>query len=423
MRIVFAACGLAVLIGLHANRATAAKITFDPNGVLEIDGKKTFVISFALPPPAGGKTPEAKDGLAELKDAGANFARIAPQKWPTEEKQGSDAAMQRISAWLDAAAAAHMFCWITLGELPAIKPGQTEKEQRLRKIIARFKNHPALGGWKGADEPAWGKVPVDSVMRAYKIFKEMDPDHPVIVIHAPTKASLPLKPYMAACDVTGVDIYPIAYPPGMHSDFGNREISVVADCTKWVARAADRKPLWMTLQIAWGGTASEGKTLKFPTFPEERYMAYAAIINGARGINYQGGALPLSLNERDAKLGWNWTFWKKVMRPLVEELGENSPLNPALIAPNAKLPIKLEGSDDVEFCVRQVKDELFLLAAKREGVTGKIKFSGLPAVDKVGAVMFEEPRKIEVKEGALEDWFGPNEVHVYRLRRANRPSP
>jgi hypothetical protein len=42
------------------------------------------------------------------------------------------------------------------------------------------------------------------------------------------------------------------------------------------------KPLWMVLQMCWSGVLpSRGKTLRFPTFPEERYMTYEAIINGA----------------------------------------------------------------------------------------------------------------------------------------------
>src|SRR5438046_4059408 len=100
----------------------------------------------------------------------------------------------------------------------------------------------------------------------------------------------------------------------------------------------------MTLQIAWAGTATPGKPLRCPTFPQQRYMAYAAIINGARGLNFQGGERPLSLTPRDAKLGWNWTYWKNVMRGLVEELGENSPLYPALLAGNSKLNLAADAS-------------------------------------------------------------------------------
>jgi hypothetical protein len=412
---------LTSLLLATAPAQAGTKVTFDTNGVMEIDGKKTFVISFSLPPPSGGKTPEGKDGFAELKEAGANFMRIGPHvghPGPLRDEDFDEAGLRSIQAGLDSAAGQGMHGWVTLGELPAFKPGQARKEAALRQVIQRFKDHPGLGGWKGADEPAWSKTPAEDCGRAYRVIKELDPHHPVILIHAPEpESSLPLAPYMPACDITGMDIYPIAYPPGIHGHFPNKEISVVADATKWVVNRAKEKPVWMTLQIAFSGTSTPNKTLRFPTFPQERYMAYAAIINGARGLNYFGGTLPLTLTPEDRRLGWNWRFWKQVMRRLIEEIGERSPLYPALLAPNSTLPLGAKGADDLEFCAREVGNELFILAAWREGATAKVTFTGLPAVRGEGEVLFEEPRKVQVKNGRVEDWFSPNEVHVYRLER------
>src|SRR5262249_14001416 len=236
-----------------------------------------------------------------------------------------------IGAWLDSAASQQMHCWVTLGKLPAIKSDAPENEKLLRLAIELYKNHPAFGAWKGYDEPAWVKMPPEPMIKAYKIFKKLDPNHPVIIIQAPMKASLPLELYRDAGDIFGVDIYPVTYPPGNHSDLPNKEISLVADWTKIIHDAAAPKPIWMTLQIAWSRTATPGKTLRLPSSPKQRYMTYAAITTGSRRTNFQGGERPLSLTERDLKLGWNWTYWKKVMRPLAEELGEKSPLYPALI--------------------------------------------------------------------------------------------
>jgi len=73
----------------------------------------------------------------------------------------------------------------------------------------------------------------------------------------------------------------------------------------------------------------------------------------------------------------------------------------------------------VEYCVREVGDEIFILAAKREGDVGKVTFTALPAVEAQGVVMFEEPRKIDVKDGSFVDWFAPNDVHVYRMNRVH----
>lgn len=408
---------LTVLLLLPALCARANKVTVDENGVTEVDGKKLFVLSVSLPPRPGAKAPDGSDGLAVLKRDGLNFMRIRETQFLKEEEPWTEETVRSIKPWLDAAASNGLYCWVTLHKLPAINPKKPENEKLLRMTIQMYKDHPALGAWKGWDEAAWVKQPPEPMIAAYKVFKELDPNHPVVIIQAPTKKSLPLEGYRDAGDIFGVDIYPVTYPPGNHSDFGNRELSVVADCTKWIRAASEGKGLWMTLQIAWGGTATPGKTLRFPTYEQQRYMAYAAIINGARGLNWQGGERPLSLNARDTKLGWNWTYWDFVMRRLFSELNENSPLHPALIAPDSKLPIKLSGADDIEFLTREAGDEIFLLAAKREGATKKVHFSGLPSTQEQGDVLYEEPRTVQIKEGGFDDWFAPNDVHVYCIKR------
>ena len=92
----------------------------------------------------------------------------------------------------------------------------------------------------------------------------------------------------------------------------------------------EEKPIWMTLQIAWSGVAKEDRTLRFPTLSQERFMAYEAIINGARGLIWFGGSLVPTLSPEDKKLGWNWIWFNQNLRPLLAELGEKSPLHEAL---------------------------------------------------------------------------------------------
>src|SRR5262249_10234794 len=149
------------------------------NRVLEIDGKKTFVFSFSLPPPPGGKTPDGKDAFAELHDARVNFVRIRPTTGP---EKFAEADIRSIRPWLDAAASQRMHCWVTLGKLPAMEPNtKPANEKLLRLAIDLYKDHPALGAWKGYDEPAWVKMPPEPLVASYKIFQELDPNHPVII--------------------------------------------------------------------------------------------------------------------------------------------------------------------------------------------------------------------------------------------------
>jgi hypothetical protein len=402
-----------ILAACVSSIACATTVTLDENGVMVIDGRKTFILSVSIPPLPGAKTPDGKDGLAQLAEDGLTATRVRGTTGPQDL---SEAGIRSIGAWLDAAAANHLYCWVTLGQLPSTKSKLPDHDRLLKLATELYKDHPALCAWKGFDEAAWVKMPADALVPIYRQIKQLDPNHPVIIIQAPMKSALPLEPYADAGDIFGVDIYPVTFPPGNHSDLPNKEISLVADWTKIIRESSRGKPIWMTLQIAWAGTATPGKTLRFPSFPQQRYMTYAAIINGARGVNFQGGERPLSLNERDAKLGWNWTYWNKVMRPLFEELRATSPLHKALIAADSKLPVKVSDAS-VEFCVREVGDDIFILAAKRQGESVKVKWSGLPLGESTGDVLYEEPRKVTVKEGKFEDWFAPFDVHVYRLRR------
>jgi hypothetical protein len=407
MKLVASALLLIALCSARANHAI-----LNPDSVLEIDGQKIFVIGFTTSPPPVGKAPNGKNGIAELADAGATFVRAGPEASWTEER------FKLEQQYEDAAALYGMHCWLNLREASRLKLGDTKNEQLLRKLLTTFRNHPAMGVYKGADEPEWGKVPLPPLERMYHVLKELDPNHPLAIIQAPRGTIESLKMYNPVCDITGTDIYPIGYPPGGHSQFAatNHEISMVGDYARLMAAVAQgKKPVWMTLQIAWSGVLNPGKTLRFPTFPEERFMTYQAIINGARGVNYFGGGLTKGLSEADRKLGWNWTFWNRVLRPVVEEIGIKSPLYPALVAPESKLLVKVTGPG-IEFCVRESGGDLFLLACKREGATTQATFSGLPETVTGGEVLFESPRKVEIKAGKFTDWFAPFDVHVYRFK-------
>ena len=80
----------------------------------------------------------------------------------------------------------------------------------------------------------------------------------------------------------------------------------------------------MTLQIAWTGVVRSrdrpAVVPRFPTLQQERFMALEAIVNGARGLVFFGGHLTQVCTPADAAAGWNWTFWERVLRPLLAEL-------------------------------------------------------------------------------------------------------
>ncbi len=381
------------------------------NGVFEFGGKPAFPIGFTTAPQPAAKAPSGQTAYSELASDGTVFNRCGvPGKWGP----ASEAALDDM---LDASAKAGIFCAVYIPDLSVIKPGETVKESELRRVVNKYKRHRAVAFWKGADEPEWGKVPVEDLQAFYRIVHELDPDHPVWITQAPRGTIESLKPYSAVYDVGAIDIYPVSYPPGLHSDIPNKSLSVVGDYASIIRQASETKPFWMVLQVCFSGVTKPGRTLRFPTFAEERYMSYQSIIAGARGLLYFGGNVAACWNDRDRALGWNWTFYNRVLKPVLDELNPQSPVYPALIAPDSRLPIQVEGATDVEFKVRETSDAVFILAAKRESSTAQVTFRGLPEGLHTGDLLYEEPRTVTVEAGNFTDWFGPNEVHAYRFIR------
>jgi hypothetical protein len=148
-------------------------------------------------------------------------------------------------------------------------------------------------------------------------------------------------------------------------------------------------------------------------------MAYQAIIAGARGLVFFGGDITKVMSPEDAAAGWNWTFWRTVLKPVVQELNSDS-VGPALVAPPAGVTVKAN-APDVRLVARQAGGFLYLITVRRSATAnGPVRFSGLPAGIKFGAAMFEydgkDFRTFAVSRGAFTDPFAPHDARVYRFR-------
>jgi hypothetical protein len=335
-----------------------------------------------------------------------------------------------VAQELDAAPQYGLQLWLALAGID----DDLSQQALLDQVVNAVKGHPGLGAWKGADEPAYGQVPAAGCVAVYQHLRAIDPDHAVVLIEAPRGpgagpgspdrplSAAAVQPYAAACDVHGVDIYPVSIPPGLHAGGPpvNTDISVVGDMTKIIAQATGRKAIWTTLQIAWSGVEPP-HPLVFPTLQQARFMAYDAIVAGARGLLFFGGDIKSVLTPADRSRGWNWSYWASVQRPLLVELTDVAHA-PALTAPLAALHITASAAD-IALSAREGNRFLYLIAVRKSPtLTGKVRFSGLPAAITTGLVLAHGPsnpaRTVTVTHGAFTDPspFAPHNARVYRFQ-------
>jgi len=183
-------------------------------------------------------------------------------------------------------------------------------------------------GYGLSTAPARARKMGDGMRTGYETLRALDPAHPIWMNHAPRNSLADLAFFNQAADIVGCDIYPV--PEDLHvkhSDLDNRTISSVGAYTARMQAAAGGKPVWMVLQgTGWGDflEAREGvEPLRRPTREETRYMAYDAIVHGARGLLYWG----THYVEKES------AFWGELM----DVLAELDRLQPVLAAADAPI--------------------------------------------------------------------------------------
>ena len=412
---IVAAC---TVVGCLAGAARAATTTFDRSRTIQFNGEPTFPIVLSPGPSPGSKTPWGTDGLAETTSAGVNVYRTGVGgTWSASD-------IQTALAWDRATAALHAYTWPNLGGYSLAQPGSAE-DAGLANVVTTLTDDPSGGAiafWKGRDEPWWGDFLPSQLQFAYcRVTSRgdpswcsgevpLDPSQLWVTIEAPKGTAAELEPYSSVTDVHGVDIYPVtlAQPfPNLHR---------VGTWTRSLSSITPFGPVWTTLQICASGSFDK-TTGQFivPTFQQERYMAYDAILNGAKALTFFGGNNANCFSGNDSQFGWNWSFWQSVLKPLVQQLSASSPLAPALVN-SARTPRITTGGTGTEVALREGTsvDDLWLIAARTGAGSATVTFNGLPGWVHRGGV-YTEDRTVIASKGTLRDHFNQWDVHVYHF--------
>ncbi|MBX3180434.1 MAG: hypothetical protein KF886_24050 [Candidatus Hydrogenedentes bacterium] len=379
---------LAAALALSALHGHTAEMTIDPDGMAVVNGQRTFIIGLYENPSDDAALQDAvKSGvnLVYASPTGESLDRLhAAGAWAwlntgynidfSEDRGAREARLtEAVRAHGDHPA---LLVWEVPDEalwnawyMADVWRGNEEPKQldaaigaledadlaaRLRADLdrvldfyrfGRFAEGEALADsiWTALGQaiprPGFGRANAperaaklgEGMIEGYRALRTLDPAHPVWMNHAPRNTIEDLAFFNRGADIVGCDIYPVPESAmARHSDLANRTMGSVGAYTLRMQAAAPDKPVWMVLQgTGWGDfqtdrTDEERALLRRPRKDETRFMAYDAIVHGARGVLYWGSHYV----EKDSE------FW----RELLEVIAELKSLQPVLAAPDAPAP-------------------------------------------------------------------------------------
>ena len=377
---------------------------FDDDGAIIVNGKRTIIIGSYY-------DPKSAEPYKEMAEAGFNLVNTGAYK-----------------AALDGAHAAGLMAWVPVGTLDLAKVD--ESRAALEAAVAAVKDHPAVAILETTDEPAWSwmkadaRVPAQALVDAYPVIKGIDPNHLLYTNHAPTNLVKTMQAYNGGTDIVACDIYPVnpgglkhqyaLFEDGHQGDLNNEHISQVGEYVEKMRRVAGpNRPVFMVLQgFAWEMLLPEHERreekILYPSFAQQRFMAFQSVIKGANGIIYWGTDFTPQPSQA-------WTDLKRAVREVADLAGPLSQRNSALRVNVDYEEIGQSVDDGVQWMVKEYDGKLFLFTCNADKTECRATLSGFSGWTKANVI--GENRTIELKDGGFSDYWKRFDVHVYELSR------
>jgi len=260
-----------------------------------------------------------------------------------------------------------------------------ELEKILTKEVKAFKDHPALLAWYISDEPVGQNVGVETVEKAYKVVKKLDPYHPIsMVFMTPKKAPA----YAKAMDIVMADPYPI--PEG--------NILEVGETADWLVQNFPDKPVWIVPQAFGGGEWWKRE----PTHQELRYMTWTSLLNGATGIQY-------FVRHGMNSFPKSTTAWAECGAVALE----TAELTPFLLS-NDSIEPPLSNNEDITLKAFKLKNEIVLVALNNQNTPDEFSFE-LGSLPNSAEVLFEN-RSVTTEIDSLQDFIEALGTRFYKFK-------
>jgi len=259
-----------------------------------------------------------------------------------------------------------------------------------RKVIEKFRHHPALGAWYISDEPECRAVSPVWLRRYYEFIRELDPYHVTVI------CSRRGETFAATTDVVSSHSY---LSPRMSEGkivFTRPMTKIRRDILATFRGGKGRTAAWTTPQAFTYARFPEDCP---PTFLHERCMFYTAVVSGAKGI------MPYIFHDArgmmDLRIG---------IDAMYETLHH---LSPVLLAPGREELTVVSDGDAVLALAKRTGNDITIFAVNttEKAVKAVLKSPALAGLKDM--LVVREDRLVRPAGGEFADAFGPYGVHVY----------
>ncbi|MFH0796091.1 MAG: hypothetical protein V2A65_03430 [Candidatus Omnitrophota bacterium] len=296
--------------------------------------------------------------------------------------------------------------------LPDVGYGNTlGKKENVKAKVVSIKNHPALLFYHLLDEPAIDYYP--TLRLGYQFVKDLDPNH-LQYCTLPNFFGYPDSIMDSAAttrDIIAPDIYP----------FDSYPVSAVSEAVKMCVQAAKRTN-WQKTVIYVGPCFQWLPCYRLPTPIELRLVAYLAIINGAKGIDWYSYREP-GLEKAGTGFGLHTSEAAELQGAFKRLNSEISQLYLAICAPNPPPYFQAETGEGVELILKEGRDVYYLITANTDKIKKEVSFNlkkPSSISDSTTISVFYEYRNVEMKGEIMTDFFEPYEVHIYVIPKGGK---
>jgi hypothetical protein len=363
-------------------------------------------------------------------------------RYATHKSQGMNTTMLWGANWavphaytiyaLDAAQANDMKMFVQIHHYAMVGDDPAYPLTLIDEQVDALWDHSALIGWYLFEEPINRGIFPNLLQSRYARVRSHDPaSHPMAIQHHwPPERYLAVEP-PAAFDIsiTAVDPCPEVAP-----EFGGPMwISATETRSAVLLANAHNKPVVINHVQATALQEPPNHYFRYPTFAELRYLSYAPIVEGARGLLYwdwgQGGEYDLQRIE----------YSENVVGPIANEI---KTLIPAILANSTSVSVTSDHDsdttghsiEDITYLFVEDTNYAYLIAVNNTAIAiPSVAFvlTGVPLGSANGAepiyieVIFENRfvslQPISGYNWTMTDNFSPYGVNVYRLCEATLP--